>query len=70
MGLLPAVLAVGGSAVLGRGKLLEAGCLDRVELLVLPAMSHHFVRVRADKFTLQAVEMRRLVLRRPCNTRR
>lgn len=64
MSLLAAVLAARGPALLARGELLEAGCLDRVELLVLPSVGDDLVRVGADEVALQAVEMGRLVLGR------
>lgn len=68
--LLAAVLAARGPAVLARGELLETGRLDRVELLVLPPVRHHLVRVGADELALQAVEVGRLVLSRAWATKR
>lgn len=50
------------TARLRRREFLEASGVDGVPLLVLPTVRHDFVGVRADKVTLQAVEVRCLVL--------
>lgn len=64
MRLLAGMLALHSSARLTRGKLLEARRRDAVQLGVLPPVSDHLVRVRADKVALQAMKVRRLVLHR------
>lgn len=50
-------------AVLRRGELLEAGGHDRVQFLVLPPVGNHLVGVGAHELALEAVEVRRLVLK-------
>lgn len=62
MSLLVGVGAAIHSAVLGWGELLETGLHDRVRLLMLTPVSHDFVRVRAHKVALEAMEVGRLVL--------
>ncbi|KAJ3653144.1 hypothetical protein Zmor_019053 [Zophobas morio] len=66
VGLLAAVLTIRDPAVLAGGELLEAGGLDRVQLLVLPAVRHHLVGVGADEVALEAVEVGGLVLGGTC----
>ena len=61
--LLAVVRAPRHRAELRRRELLEAGGHDRVELLVLPPVRHHLVGVRAVVVALEAVEMRRALLR-------
>ena len=67
VGLLAVVRAARRGAELGRGELLKAGRHDTVELLVLPPVRHHLVRVRAVVVALQTVEMARTLLIRACN---
>lgn len=50
-----------------RLELLEASCLNGVELLMLPAMSDHFVGVGTNKLALETVEMGGFVLASTCN---
>ena len=58
VGLLPVVGApAAAGAVLRRRVLLEARGHDVVQLLVLPAMGHHLVGVRAGVVALEAVEV-------------
>jgi len=66
--LLVGVRALVDAARLRRRELFEAGRQDRVGLLVLAPVGHHFVRVGAHKVALEAVEVRRLVLHRPYST--
>lgn len=47
-------------------KFFKSSSIDRVSLLVLPTMCYNLVGVRADKFTLQAVEVWGFVLLLPC----
>lgn len=54
------------SASLCGRELLEARGHDRVQLLVLPPVRHHFVGVRAHELALETVEVRRLVLAGTC----
>lgn len=37
------------TASLGRRVLLETGCVNRVQFLMLPSMSHYFIRIRAHE---------------------
>lgn len=62
VGLLARVGASLGGARLAGGVFFKARSIDRVELLVLPPMSHHFVGIRADKVTFDAVEVGSFVL--------
>lgn len=64
MSLLAGVLALHGPAGLTGSELLETRRRDAVKLGVLPSMSDHLVRVRANKVALQTVKVRRLVLHR------
>jgi len=57
MSLFPIVTASWGRTVLRWGKLLKACSHDAVQLLMLPSMCHHLVRVRAVVVALEAVEM-------------
>lgn len=66
VGLLPVVAAALQLAALAGRELLEAGLRDRVELCMLPPVSHHLVGVRAHELALEAVEVRRLVLALVC----
>lgn len=66
MSLLLVVVAPLHATRLGRRELLKARCVDGVTFLVLPAMCHHLVGVRAHEVTFEAVEMRCLVLLLPC----
>lgn len=50
------------TARLRRSELLKPSSHDGVQLLVVSAMRYHFVCVRTDKVTFQAVEMGSLVL--------
>lgn len=63
VGLLAVVAAPAHRAELGGRELLEAGGHDGVELLVLPAVGHHLVGVRAVVVALEAVEVARALLR-------
>lgn len=49
-------------ARLGWREFLESRGHDRIQLLVLAPVGHHLVSVRAHKFALQTMEVRRLVL--------
>ena len=51
---------------LRRSEFFKSGRQDRIRLLVLASVSHHFVRVRAHKVALEAVKVRRLVLHCTC----
>ena len=53
-------------AALRRCELFEAGRQDRVGLLMLAPVGHHFVRVGADELAFQTVEVRRFILHRAC----
>lgn len=64
MSLLARVLALHGPTGLTGSELLETSRRDAVQLGVLPTMSDHLVRVRANKIALQTVKVRRLVLHR------
>lgn len=64
MRLFAGVLTLHGPAWLAGGKLLETRSRDAVQLGVLPSMSDHLVRVRANKLAFQAVKVRRFVLHR------
>ncbi len=64
MRLLVRVRAAVNATVLRRREFLESGCKDRVCFLVLATMSHHFVGIRADKITFEAMEMRGFILHR------
>ena len=66
MGLFLVVVAALDAAGLGRCELLEASSIDRITFLVLPAVRHHLVGVGANEVTLEAMEMRCLVLLLPC----
>lgn len=66
VGLLLVVIAALDTTRLGRCELLEARGVDGVALLVLSAMCHHLVGVGTHEITLEAMEMRRLVLLLPC----
>lgn len=57
MGLFAIVSASRDWTELGWGVLLKSSGHDRVQLLVLPSMSHHFIGVRAMIIALQAMEM-------------
>ena len=57
MGLLPVVAAPVDLTELRLRVLFEAGRVDGVHLLVLPAMGHDLVSVGAFVFALEAVEV-------------
>ena len=61
MRLPPVVLTPGDATLLRRRRLREPRRRDGVQLLMLPPVRHHLVRVRADEIALDAVEVRRLV---------
>lgn len=66
--LLPAVLAVDHLALLARRELFESRRLNRVELLVLSSVSHHFVRVGANEVAFEAMKVGGFVLSRTCES--
>lgn len=70
MRLLLVMVAALDATRLRRRKLLEARGVDGVPLLVLPAVRHHLVGVRAHEIALEAMEVRRLVLLLACEERR
>ena len=70
VGLFLVVVAALNPTRLGRCELLETRSVDRVTLLVLPAMRHHLVGVGAHEVALEAMEMRRLVLLLPCGKKK